>query len=74
MIVAGIFASTVHLFLNNVVLGEDTFVVGETIMFGSSSMGNQVLISGNSTICDGCHIGKKAIGVLWPFEMLRMAQ
>lgn len=46
---------------HNVVLGEDTFVVGETIMFGSSSTGKQVFISGNSTIRDGCHIGDKAI-------------
>lgn len=46
---------------HNVVLGEDTFVVGETIMFGSSSTGKQALISGNSTIRDGRHIGKKAV-------------
>lgn len=46
---------------HNVLLGEDTFVVGETIMFGSSSTGKQVLISGNSTIRDGLHIGDKAI-------------
>lgn len=46
---------------HNVVLGEDTFVVGESIMFGSSSTGKQVLISGNSTIRDGHHIGDKAV-------------
>ncbi len=46
---------------HNVVLGEDTFVVGETIMFGSSSTGNQAFISGNSTIRDGRHIGTKSI-------------
>lgn len=46
---------------HNVVLGEDTFVVGETIMFGSSSTGKQAFISGNSTIRDGRHIGDKAI-------------
>lgn len=46
---------------HNVVLGEDTFVVGETIMFGSSSTGKRVFISGNSTIRDGRHIGDKAI-------------
>ena len=46
---------------HNVVLGEDTFVVGESIMFGSSSTGKQVLISGNSTIRDGRHIGDKAV-------------
>lgn len=46
---------------HNVVLGEDTFVVGETIMFGSSSTGRQVFISGNSTIRDGRHVGDKAV-------------
>lgn len=35
---------------HNVVIGEDTFIVGETIMFGGSSTGNRVFISGNSTI------------------------
>ena len=46
---------------HNVVVGEDTFVVGESIMFGSSSTGKQAFISGNSTIRDGRHIGDKAI-------------
>lgn len=46
---------------HNVVLEEDTFVVGETIMFGSSSTGKQALISGNSTIRDGRHVGEKAV-------------
>ena len=46
---------------HNVVLGEDSFVVGESILFGSSSTGKQVFISGNSTIRDGRHIGDKAI-------------
>ena len=46
---------------HNVVVGEDTFVVGETIMFGSSSTGNKAFISGNSTIRDGRHIGDKAV-------------
>ena len=46
---------------HNVIVGEDTFVVGESIMFGSSSTGKQVLISGNSTIRDGRHIGDKAV-------------
>ena len=46
---------------HNVIIGEDTFVVGETIMFGSSSTGRGVFISGNSTIRDGRHIGDKAI-------------
>ncbi len=46
---------------HNVIIGEDNFVVGETIMFGSSSTGKGVFISGNSTIRDGRHIGDKAI-------------
>ena len=45
---------------HNVQLGEDTLVVGETIMFGSSSTGKQAYISGNSTIRDGVAIGEKA--------------
>ena len=46
---------------HNVVIGEDTFVVGETILFGSSSTGKQSLISGNSTIRDGRHVGNNAV-------------
>lgn len=46
---------------HNVVLGEHTFVVGETIMFGSSSTGRGVCISGNATIRNGVHIGDKAV-------------
>ena len=46
---------------HNVQLGEDTLVVGETIMFGSSSTGKQAFISGNSTIRDGVAIGEKAL-------------
>ncbi len=45
---------------HNVVLGEDTFVVGETIMFGSSTTGAQAYISGNVTVREGRHIGTKA--------------
>lgn len=45
---------------HNVQIGEDTFIVGETIMFGSSSTGNQSYISGNATIRDSRHIGNKA--------------
>lgn len=46
---------------HNVQLGEETLVVGETIMFGSSSTGKQAFISGNSTIRDGVSIGEKSI-------------
>lgn len=45
---------------HNVELGNDSVIVGETIMFGSSSTGEQAFISGNVTIRDGIHIGKKA--------------
>lgn len=46
---------------HNVQMGKYTFVVGETIMFGSSSTGEQAYISGNSTIREGNHIGNKAL-------------
>lgn len=46
---------------HNVQIGEDTFIVGETIMFGSSSTGNQTYISGNSTIREWTHIGNNAL-------------
>ena len=45
---------------HNVDIGENTFVVGETIMFGSSSTGKQSFISGNATIRDGRHVGSNA--------------
>lgn len=46
---------------HNVDMGEDTLVVGETIMFGSSSTGKQSFISGNCTIREGMHIGERAL-------------
>lgn len=46
---------------HNVEVGRDTFVVGETIMFGSSSTGERAYISGNSTIRNGVHIGKDSL-------------
>lgn len=45
---------------HNVQIGSDSFVVGETIMFGSSSTGERAYISGNATIRDGIHIGTEA--------------
>lgn len=45
---------------HNVQIGEDTLIVGETIMFGSSSTGRQAFISGNSTIRDGVSVGESA--------------
>ena len=46
---------------HNAIVGEDTFIVGETIMFGSSSTGSCVLLSGNSSIREGIHIGDGAV-------------
>ena len=45
---------------HNVLVGEDTFVVGETIMFGGSSTGKQAFISGNSTVRNKVAIGDYA--------------
>lgn len=45
---------------HNVRVAEDSIIVGETIMFGSSSTGEQAFISGNSTIRDGIHVGEKS--------------
>lgn len=42
---------------HNVHLGRDTFIVGETIMFGSSSTGERVQISGNAVIRNKVRIG-----------------
>lgn len=46
---------------HNVQMGEDTFMVGESIMFGSSSTGAQAYISGNACIRDGIHVGRGAL-------------
>lgn len=46
---------------HNVEIGERTFIVGETILFGSSNTGKNVLISGNSTIRNGVSIGDNSI-------------
>lgn len=43
---------------HNVQMAEDSVVVGETIMFGSSSTGKRAFISGNCTIRDGAHVGE----------------
>ena len=42
---------------HNSEIGKDTYIVGETIMFGSTSTGAQSYISGNVTVRDGVHIG-----------------
>lgn len=46
---------------HNVEIGENVFIVGETIMFGSSSIGRNSMISGNSTIRNGIHIGEESL-------------
>lgn len=46
---------------HNVRIDEDSFVVGETIMFGSSSVGKRCLISGNATIMNMVHIGDESV-------------
>lgn len=46
---------------HNVQLGNDTFVVGESILFGSSRTGKRVYISGNSTVRNGIYIGDDAV-------------
>ena len=46
---------------HNVTIGEDTFVVGESIMFGSSSVGNRCLISGNSILMNTVTVGDDSI-------------
>ena len=42
---------------HNVHIGEDSFIVGETIMFGSSELGDKAFVSGNATIRNGIKIG-----------------
>lgn len=45
---------------HNVSLGKNTFVVGESIMFGSSCTGEGAYISGNASIRNGVRIGANA--------------
>ena len=46
---------------HNTTVGEDTFIVGETIMFGSSSVGKRCLVSGNSVLANFVNIGDDCI-------------
>ena len=46
---------------HNVILGEDTFMVGESIILGSASTGKQAYISSNCCIRDGVGVGEKAL-------------
>lgn len=45
---------------HNVRVGQDTFIVGETIMFGGSTTGKRVFISGNATIRNKSAVGDDA--------------
>ena len=46
---------------HNTTVGEDTFIVGETIMFGSSSVGKRCLVSGNSVLANFVNIGDDCV-------------
>lgn len=46
---------------HNVCIGEDTFIVGETIMFGGSTVGDKAFISGNSTVRNKVRIENEAM-------------
>ena len=46
---------------HNVTVGEDSFIVGETILFGSSSVGKRCLVSGNCTIANTVRIGNNTV-------------
>lgn len=46
---------------HNVEVGQDTFIVGESIMFGSSKIGERSFISGNSTVRNKVEIGDDVI-------------
>lgn len=42
---------------HNVQIGEDSFIVGETILFGSSRIGDRALVSGNSALSNYVVVG-----------------
>lgn len=46
---------------HNVKVGKRVFIVGESILFGSSEVGNNTMISGNSTIRNNVRIGQEAL-------------
>lgn len=46
---------------HNVNIGKNNLIVGETIMFGSSKTGDNVYISGNSTVREGVEIGEDSL-------------
>lgn len=46
---------------HNVFVDQDTFIVGNTLMFGSASVGKRTLISGNCAVGNYVHIGDDVI-------------
>ncbi len=46
---------------HNVKVGKRVFIVGESILFGSSEVDDNTMISGNSTIRNGVRIGRNAL-------------
>lgn len=46
---------------HNCRVGENSFVVGNTLMMGSSTMGKNSLLSGNSSVMNAVHIGDNAL-------------
>ncbi|MBR2770211.1 MAG: hypothetical protein IKD68_14870 [Solobacterium sp.] len=51
-----------HVFVShNVKIGKHTFVGGGTIMFGSVTAGDRLLISGNTTLRNGIHLGSGSV-------------
>lgn len=51
-----------HCFIShNVKIGENVAIVGESILFGSSEVGNNSFISGNVAVRDGKKIGKNTL-------------
>lgn len=46
---------------HNAHIGEDSFIVGETILFGSSRVGDRVLISGNCTLSNYVSVGDDSV-------------
>ena len=46
---------------HNVYVGENTFLVTESVMLGSSSVGKNSMISSNAAIRDGVHVGSNVM-------------
>lgn len=46
---------------HNVLVGENTFLVTESVMLGSSSVGKNSMISSNAAIRDGVHVGSNVM-------------